>query len=720
MRIRLTALALATAMALPAAAHAYSNIYFFGDSLTDTGAFGGLGNLPANARWTLGYGAGWSENFAGHFGISVTPNNPNNSKITAKNGNNYAQGDARAQPANPANTNPESVTGAPTSDAIKVSDLVDLTVNGTVTNPGQISSYLKQSGGKADPNALYSVWIGGNDVINSLQVGQAAMSAAITSALAGGATLAQAQAQGKAAASTAIQNYLTTSATNTVQAVGTLKAIGANTILLPNLPNIAAAPLAVYATINAKYSTPADAANLATAWGAAWQVLSAGKTAGSAALVSQALANAENSVGLTAGTLQTIYNTQVQPTLQTGSSGYNQLVDLQLAGAGLTHGIIRANINGLFTEILANPGTYGFTNTSGSACPQSALYCNAQVVPGLNYLFTDALHPTPQAYKIISDYFYGLTQAPLFAAALPDSSLNNARQLGSALDARYQAIRSQQRAVGTVSAFVDGAFNQDKIAYNGLESKPKGQLYTLGLDFQATPSLSMGLAMSRQQGKSDVTSSGTPGTLNDRTTLMTGLVSYNQDKFWIDGDVHVGSGDVDTSRSVTEGPATINIGGKTRQTQYGMRIGGGYRLQYGSLTHGPVAGLDFAHAKVGGFTEQGGNSSSMYFNEQTRSSLVGRVGWQLDATVGQFSPYAKVNYAHEFKQDDRTITAGLATALGDWTTNLGKPASNWMEWTAGVSANFNKKVTAFGQLTATSGKNGGNQTGGNIGVAVSF
>ncbi|OHX16045.1 hypothetical protein BI343_15800 [Chromobacterium amazonense] len=696
MRIRLTALALATAMALPAAAHAYSNIYFFGDSLSDVGAFQLLptptgGQWPLNARWTTGNGANWTDVLSGHYGLKSVANNPSNAN-TSKQGNNYAQGGAIAQDYTSATTNfPTAAAGIESVGPDNATKILEL--------PTQIQNYLTATGGKADANALYTVWIGGNDVIAALST----------------------------ASSTTGQKFITASAQAAATSVAMLERAGAKTIIVPTLPDMSAAPLAIYASLQAvqqKLGLTDNQVN--TAYGAAWQQLSAASGAGNdPKLIQAALAAANSALSLPTGTVAAFYNgtsTQagVQPSLQQLSSGYNQLVDMMLSGNNLQHNVVRANVALLFQEILANPGKYGFTNVTGSACPQSAISCPANVLPNQVYVFTDPLHPTPAAHKLIGDYTYGLLQAPLFAAAMPESALNNARQLGSALDARYQAIRSQQRAVGTVSAFVDGAFNQDKIAYNGLESKPKGQLYTLGLDFQASPSLSLGLAMSRQQGKSDVTSSGTPGTLNDRTTLMTGLVSYNQDKFWIDGDVHVGSGDVDTSRSVTEGPATINIGGKTRQTQYGMRIGGGYRLQYGSLTHGPVAGLDFAHAKVGGFTEQGGNSSSMYFNEQTRSSLVGRVGWQLDATIGQFSPYAKVSYAHEFKQDDRNVTAGLATAMGDWTTNLGKPASNWMEWTAGVSANFNKKVTAFGQLTATSGKNGGNQTGGNIGVAVSF
>lgn len=84
--------------------------------------------------------------------------------------------------------------------------------------PGQISAYLGQKGQKADPNAVYAVWIGGNDVIAA--AGQSNPTA-----------------------------YLGSSASYTAQAVASLKAAGANTIILPNLPDISAAPLAVLGAI---------------------------------------------------------------------------------------------------------------------------------------------------------------------------------------------------------------------------------------------------------------------------------------------------------------------------------------------------------------------------------------------------------------------------------------------------------------------------------------
>ncbi|QOZ82868.1 MULTISPECIES: autotransporter outer membrane beta-barrel domain-containing protein [Chromobacterium] len=677
MRKRLNTLAVATLLALPAAANAYSHFYFFGDSLTDTGAFGGLGGLPSTARWTLGYGTGWAEVLANHYGQSVSPNNGLNTHIANTAGNNYAQGDARAQPASPPNTNPETPSQSPAADAIPVTDL-----------PGQINAYLGQKGQKADPNAAYAIWIGGNDVI----------------------------AAGSQSNPTA---YLGASAGYTAQAVAALKAAGANTIILPNLPDISAAPLSVLAAIQTALPGAGNAGKVLTAWGAAWEVLSAGQTSNSPALINQALSKAETTAGLSEGTLTNAY-AAVQPNLQKGASGYNQLVDMALSAGNLQHGVVRANISGLFSELLANPRAYGFSNTSGAACSQSALYCLASVIPGQNYLFTDALHPTPAAYQLIGDYIYGLLQAPYFAGALPESALNNARQLGGTLDSRYQAIRAQKREVGAVSAFVSGAFNDDKIGYDSLSAKPQGRLYTVGLDFQASPALSLGLAMSRQNGKTDINGIATPGSVDDRSTLMSALFSYKQERFWLDGDAHIGAGDIDTRRQVSLGAAQIALNGTARQSQYGVRVGGGYLIPLGAYHTGPIAGLDYAHVKVNGFTEQGGNSSSMAFNAQNGTSLVARVGWQLEADIGRFSPYAKLSYAHEFKRDDRIVTAGLATTLGDYSVKLGKPKADWLEWTAGLSAQLSKSVSMFGQLSAASGRSGSSQTAGNVGVALTF
>ena len=99
-----TRTALATALALGVAAPAtaqFSNVYFFGDSVSDSGNF--KSQLPpGTGQFTTNPGPVWSQGFAQAFGFNATPS-------TQAGGNNYAYGGARiallpgrlGQPLNP-------------------------------------------------------------------------------------------------------------------------------------------------------------------------------------------------------------------------------------------------------------------------------------------------------------------------------------------------------------------------------------------------------------------------------------------------------------------------------------------------------------------------------------------------------------------------------------------------------------------------------------------
>src|SRR3546814_6872207 len=75
-----------------------------------------------------------------------------------------------------------------------------------------MNNYLAANGGRADPNALYSVWGGANDVFAVVS------DPAQAQAIIGGAVTAQ------------------------VTIVGTLQAAGAQYVLVPNLPDIGLTP----------------------------------------------------------------------------------------------------------------------------------------------------------------------------------------------------------------------------------------------------------------------------------------------------------------------------------------------------------------------------------------------------------------------------------------------------------------------------------------------
>ncbi|MBW8366925.1 MAG: autotransporter domain-containing protein, partial [Arenimonas sp.] len=88
-----------------------------------------------------------------------------------------------------------------------------LCLNPVPNIPTQVTQYLTPNGGRADPNALYSIWGGANDIFAAL-------------------TLDPANAQARTVAA----------ATAYVQQIGRLQAAGARYIVVYNLPNLGATP----------------------------------------------------------------------------------------------------------------------------------------------------------------------------------------------------------------------------------------------------------------------------------------------------------------------------------------------------------------------------------------------------------------------------------------------------------------------------------------------
>jgi len=130
-RVLSQACVLLLALGGSAQAFAYSAVISFGDSLSDSGNISLLNPGFPLAPYAPGHfsnGPVWIETFSAGLGLSSNP--------SFGGGTNYALGG--------------SVTGAPLSSSIPLTS--------------QAGLYLTNVAGAADPNALYVVWGGGNDV----------------------------------------------------------------------------------------------------------------------------------------------------------------------------------------------------------------------------------------------------------------------------------------------------------------------------------------------------------------------------------------------------------------------------------------------------------------------------------------------------------------------------------------------------------------------------
>jgi outer membrane lipase/esterase len=159
----------------------FSNIFLFGDSLSDVG--NGEGSPDTN-----GGGALWANDLAQDFGLSVSP--------SSKGGNDYAD------------------TGAITGQ---------LPFN-IPTNPSlvtkQTAKYLSYTGGRANPHSLYTIIAGSNDVADALELGYIGNSSPQSNAI----------------------TLINMSTNNILDAVTQLHNAGAKYILVGNLPNLGMTP----------------------------------------------------------------------------------------------------------------------------------------------------------------------------------------------------------------------------------------------------------------------------------------------------------------------------------------------------------------------------------------------------------------------------------------------------------------------------------------------
>ena len=173
------AVALALGCAGAAQAQNFTGFFVFGDSLSDAGNIAIAQGLPPGNSFTTNPDPVAAEIIARYFGL------PDGASLAG--GPNFAWGGSCVNATGPC-------------------------LNPVPNIPTQISQYLASTGGTADPNALYSIWGGANDIFASL------------------GTPATAQANTVAAA------------TAYVQQIGRLQAAGARYIVVYNLPNLGATP----------------------------------------------------------------------------------------------------------------------------------------------------------------------------------------------------------------------------------------------------------------------------------------------------------------------------------------------------------------------------------------------------------------------------------------------------------------------------------------------
>ncbi|QKJ85034.1 Lipase [Paramixta manurensis] len=563
----------------------------------------------------------------------------------------------------------------------------------------QVQTYLAQHDGQADANGLYVHWIGGNDLA------AAALNPAGATEIVNGSAFAAASQ------------------------VKTLMAAGADTIIVPTVPNVGATPALLEAVIQSGLAPVAS-----NALAAAFQALDAHATL-NANQRQQAIHDALYAAAGSATAIPTLRQAIARQLITAWESAsqnaaaltdrYNQQEDQQLAL--LNGNIVRVDINRLFNEVIADPALYGLSNTAGMACPPgvSASDCG-ESTPGFShaqaFLFADRLHPGPATHQLIGDYIQSVLDAPAQVVALNQATLAMSRDVRNTLDSRLQQQRHDARAVGDVTIYGGYAGQHDDYTANlaAADGDATTHNLSLGVDYRLTEAWLIGALVS---GSND-SQRPTP----DYQYKMRGwLVSaYSElalfENGYVNADVHFASVNYDDiRRRIQLGPAIRSETGDTEGKQIGARVTAGWDFPLSpALRTGPVAQYALDYSNVSGYSENGSSSTAMRFNDQTAHSQIGALGWRFDSQLGWVNPWAEVSYNHQFGDNVWRTSGGLKSTATSFTRDTAEQDTNWVDVTLGAHVPLGETMAAFASVSQTGGLSSGEQFMYNLGVSAKF
>lgn len=593
----------------------FSNVVVFGDSLSDSGNVGQAQGLPAGTSFTTNPDPVWAEIVAQTFDAS--------GRNSLAGGSNYAFAGACMNPETPC----------------------DVDTVPTVTE--QIDQYFLKSNGRADPNALYVIWGGVNDVADSLLNDRT-----------------QAQA-----------HMLAASAVNAAQ-IRRLQDAGARHVLVFNLPDISKSPYAI---------------NLGrAAQGALTQLVTA-------------------------------YNERLY-------AGIRERED----------GIIPINVSAFFNEIVADHGTYGLTDATGTACGEPgamsavSITCGPQgsgspvtYEPGANrqYLFADRSHPTGAVHEMIASMVTSTLAAPVQVSLAGEGGVEVAGIHRSAVSAERMADLGLDRSVGSWRAYVTGRIGTQKLDALPRLGKTQAdvQVLTVGANHRVGSNLWWGAALSLGRYDNDAS-----GASLDSTAVIGSLHgTWRRDGLYVSGTLSGGSTSVDLKRSIIFGPAVRVEQGSTTAGQFGAELDAGWILGTpDGLRHGPFLGLAWLDQTVDGYRENGSLSTSMNFSGFDRDSLIARGGYHVTGTLDWdqvgLRPYAGVAYEKEFKDDPISVTAGSNTMPGRFTLSGFTPPRHWASADLGLVVSLYEKVSAFAGYSGRFGSESREDHRLNLGLRMTF
>ncbi len=377
----------------------------------------------------------------------------------------------------------------------------------------------------------------------------------------------------------------------------------------------------------------------------------------------------------------------------------------QLSDQGLN--VVPVDVYALFNEVIAEPSKFGFDNVTTPACGtgSTSLLCGPQgsgapytyaAGTDQSYLFADGVHPTTAAHAMLAQYVIAELNAPGQVSLLAEAPL-------AAAHAHLGILREQMRiddAGGATRLFAGIRYGKQRrdATSNSPKADSRNVNLALGVDVATGDHFNVGAALGLARDHADI--AGNAGGYRLDSIIASGYARWHRGGGYL--GAHVGFAQLsynDVDRRFPIGGLLRTETAQTDGSQLLAGIGGGFRFGAGGLQTGPFARLQWQRVRVDGFSEDGDDSSAMWFGRQQRDALVATLGWQIEGhwKVGNATlrPWLSAGWNHDSEADPRPVRAGLSGMPGSFALTGYLPDSGWASADLGLSADLGDATSTW-------------------------